>query len=241
MRHVHSLARACPGERGYALQQCLRKARAERGDAEGGDGEGGGGGGADDPQAERLRYRQYEQPGELVTLPSGIQYRELSAGAGRAAEAGGTLEIAYTVYRLSARATPVYAWSYGTGAGGRDDVGEVYRFRLGDARAVPAAVAAGLLGMREGGKRRVLVPPRLGWVDDGVGPPRPDFTAVRRLATHRNEPLLFEAELVKAVPAARDDELAAAEAAALEYLTQRPGDPYRLPRPRSPFQKNLPE
>lgn len=51
--------------------------------------------------------------------------------------------------------------------------------------------------MREGGKRRVLVPPRLGWVSDGVGPPLPSFTATRRLATHRREPLLFEAELIK--------------------------------------------
>lgn len=62
---------------------------------------------------------------------------------------------------------------------------------------MPAAVSAGLLGMREGGKRRVLVPPRLGWVEDGIGPPLPSFTAVRRLATHRKEPLLFEAELIK--------------------------------------------
>ena len=46
--------------------QCLRKARQGKSDAEGG-------AGADDPEGERLRYRQYEQPGELVTLPSGAR------------------------------------------------------------------------------------------------------------------------------------------------------------------------
>jgi hypothetical protein len=71
---------------------------------------------------------------------------------------------------------------------------------LGDPLAVPAAVAIGLVGMREGGRRRILVPPRLGWAGDGgdaIGPPRPDFTAARRFAAHRREPLLFEAELLR--------------------------------------------
>ena len=267
---------ACASERGYALQQCLRSARRARQEAEGGEGGGGGEGGeggnnnsssgsgsgsrgSDDVQGERLRYRQYEQPGELVTLPSGVQYREITTGSGsQAAAAGDELEIAYTVYRLSARATPVYAWSFGTGEGFEDDLGEVYRFRLGDARAVPAAVAAGLVGMRAGGVRRVLVPPRLGFVADDVGPPPPSFTATRRRATHKREPLLFEARLVRVIPAAArrgsgsgsgggtsgddsggGDALLEEEAAALRALVEAPGAPFRLPVPRSPFQKNL--
>jgi hypothetical protein len=43
-------------------RQCLRKARKEL-EAEGI---------TSDPQEERIRLRQYEQPGELVTLPSGV-------------------------------------------------------------------------------------------------------------------------------------------------------------------------
>lgn len=58
---------ACPGMNGYALSKCLkeaRKAAAASEDAEGG-------GAEDDVQSARLKYRQFEQPGELVTLPSG--------------------------------------------------------------------------------------------------------------------------------------------------------------------------
>jgi hypothetical protein len=144
----------CRGERGYALSQCLRRARQEREAAEAAAAAAaqGGGGGADsidgsggssgtsntsypgDPdavQAARLKYRQYEQPGELVTLqPSGVQYREILTGAGpRAAAPGDALELSYTVYRLSSRATPVYAWSCGTGQGLRDDVGDAVTVR----------------------------------------------------------------------------------------------------------------
>lgn len=73
---------------GYALQQCLREARKAKeaaeaaADAEGGT-LGSGGGGADSVREERLKYRQFEQPGTLVTLPSG-GCRE-GWGGGRAA------------------------------------------------------------------------------------------------------------------------------------------------------------
>jgi hypothetical protein len=45
--------------RGYALQQCLKEERKRREAEEGGE-----------EQQERQRLK-YEQPGELVTLPSG--------------------------------------------------------------------------------------------------------------------------------------------------------------------------
>ncbi|WIA39846.1 hypothetical protein OEZ86_013294 [Tetradesmus obliquus] len=68
--------------------------------------------------------------------------------------------------------------------------------RLGDPGAVPSAVAAAMLGMRAGGRRRVLVPPG-NWTAEQTGPPRPSFGAARRWDTHRGEALLFEAQLVR--------------------------------------------
>jgi hypothetical protein len=51
------------------------------------------------------------------------------------------------------------------------------------------------------GRRRVLIPPQLGWLKDlAIGPPPDTFGARRRLANNRDGPLLFEAELVRASP-----------------------------------------
>lgn len=53
------------GLSGYALSKCLKEVRKQREQEE-------------DVEEERLKYRQYEQPGELVTLPSGEQRARLS-------------------------------------------------------------------------------------------------------------------------------------------------------------------
>uniref|UniRef100_A0A383WF78 peptidylprolyl isomerase n=1 Tax=Tetradesmus obliquus TaxID=3088 RepID=A0A383WF78_TETOB len=159
-------ALACPGMRGYALQQCLREERKRREAEEG-----------SDEQQQEQQGLKYEQPGELVTLPSGLQYREISVGSGPEALLGLECDISYTVYRLSSGGyykysgggTPVYMWSVGYGQEGRDDLGDTYRFRLGDPSAVPSAVAAAMLGMRAGGRRRVLVPPG-NWTAEQVRP-----------------------------------------------------------------------
>lgn len=54
--------------------------------------------------------------------------------------------------------------------------------------------------MREGGRRRILIPPEYGWVNDTVGPIPDTFGGRRRLAAHRDEPLLLEVELKKVYP-----------------------------------------
>ena len=40
--------------------------------------------------------------------------------------------------------------------------------RLGDSNSLPRAATPGVVGMKVGGRRRILVPPRFGWVDDEV-------------------------------------------------------------------------
>ena len=67
------------GMNGYALSKCLKEARRVREEAEraaqGEEGEGGAGpsgaAGSEELREQRLRYRQFIQPGTLVTLPSG--------------------------------------------------------------------------------------------------------------------------------------------------------------------------
>ena len=54
---------------------------------------------AESPDDAKLRLRQYEQPGELVTLRSGVQFREILEGSGARAELGSKLSIMYAAPR----------------------------------------------------------------------------------------------------------------------------------------------
>mmetsp|Transcript_3436 Transcript_3436/g.14016 ORF Transcript_3436/g.14016 Transcript_3436/m.14016 type:complete len:295 (-) Transcript_3436:1794-2678(-) len=201
-------------------------------------------------EAERRREEREaeENPGELVTLPSGIQYRELDEGRadGKTAARGDTLYILYTVYRLapgayfkySSGGTPIFLWSRGYGNEGQDDVGATYRFILGDSDAVPRAVAPALVGMREGGRRRVLVPPQLGWTSDAVRPRPGTFGAGRRLENHKEEPLLFEAELTRV---RKSDEVPTEEDLAADLEPAGWSGVFKLPAPPSPFRDKLGE
>lgn len=201
-------------------------------------------------EAERRRdeMEAAANPGELVTLPSGIQYRELDPGKvdGRAAAKGDTLFILYTVFRLapgayfkySSGGTPIFLWSRGYGNEGQDDVGATYKFVLGEPDSLPRAVPPAVVGMREGGRRRVLVPPQAGWVDGSVRPRPGTFGAGRRLENHREEPLLMEVDLVRV---RKSDEPMSEEESRDELLNPRGNFLFKLPVPPSPFEKNLGE
>ena len=115
-------------------------------------------------------------------------------------------------------------------------MGATYRFVLGDSDAVPRAVAPALVGMREGGRRRVLVPPQLGWTSDAVRPRPAMFGAGRRLENHTEEPLLFEAELTRV---RKSDEVPTEEDLAAIWNRGMSGV-FKLPAP-SPFRDKLGE
>jgi FKBP-type peptidyl-prolyl cis-trans isomerase len=55
--------------------------------------------------------------------------------------------------------------------------------------------------MQQGGKRRVLVPPEAGYVSSVLQPQPPTFATKRQLANHSSEPLLFEIQLLRVLPA----------------------------------------
>eukprot|EP00879_Flechtneria_rotunda_P019772 GHRR01020780.1.p1 GENE.GHRR01020780.1~~GHRR01020780.1.p1 ORF type:complete len:125 (-),score=42.67 GHRR01020780.1:673-1047(-) len=54
-----------------------------------------------------------------------------------------------------------------------------------------------LIGMQQGSKRRILVPPQLGYLSTALQPQPPTFATKRQLANHSSEPLLFEIQLLR--------------------------------------------
>lgn len=64
---------------------------------------------------------------------------------------------------------------------------------------IPGLVEA-LEGMKEGGKRRILVPPALGYEQGSPKEPKmPTFSTQRQVENHRQEPLLFELQLRRVI------------------------------------------
>lgn len=94
------------------------------------------------------------------TLESGLVVTDLAIPtAGRAAAPGDEVTIEYTL-----------ALTDGTVVDSTDDRGEPVTFELG-AGLVPAGFDEGIVGMIELGRRRLGIPPELGFGPDGA-PPR---------------------------------------------------------------------
>ena len=108
---------------------------------------------------------------------SGLIVQDELAGTGRAAAAGDTVMIDYTgklrdgsVFDTSLGKTP-------------------YSFILGSGNVIPG-MDQGLVGMKEGGKRLLIIPPALGYGTKANGP------------IPANSTLVFEVSLIKVTPAA---------------------------------------
>ena len=169
-------------------------------------------------EAEKIRERKEEElesDAPLMTLPSGIQFREYDEGVSgtKRCRKGSKVSILFKVFRLSSGAyfkyssggTAVLLWARGYGSEGLDDVGVPYTFILGEENSLPRAVAPVVVGMRQGGVRRVLMPPNLGYVNDFVQPQPDSYGARRRLENYRDGPLLFEVEIVSVKDPGSDD------------------------------------
>jgi len=101
------------------------------------------------PSQERTEIR------EIVT-PSGLKYTDLKLGQGDPAETGKVLEVHYS------------GWLENGVKFDSSIDDHPFTFRLG---ALPAIKGwdEGLMGMRVGGKRRLVIPPELGFGKQGVG------------------------------------------------------------------------
>ena len=110
---------------------------------------------------------------EPITTKSGLQYLDMEEGQGAVAVAGRTVTVHYT----------------GTLRGGKKfdsslDRDEPFTFELGAGRVIKGW-DEGVAGMRIGGKRKLIIPPELGYGSRGAGGVIPP-----------NATLVFEVELV---------------------------------------------
>ncbi len=91
-------------------------------------------------------------------LPSELVVEDLVEGSGPIAGAGQTVSVHYVGVAASSGEEFDASWNRG----------ETFRFPLG-AGYVIAGWDRGVVGMRVGGRRRLVIPPHLGYGDRGAG------------------------------------------------------------------------
>ena len=109
----------------------------------------------------------------MITTASRLQYEDLTEGAGGAAQAGDSVEVHYTGWLKDGKKFDSSV-----------DRKEPFEFKIGG--RVIKGWNEGIPGMKVGGKRKLIIPPDLGYGKDGAGDDIPP-----------NATLLFEVELLK--------------------------------------------
>ena len=110
---------------------------------------------------------------DYTTTDSGLKIRDIDCGDGDEAQRGDTLEVHYEGRLEDGRKFDASR-----------DHGSTFEFQLG-AGMVIAGWDEGLVGMKVGGKRELIIPPELGYGETGSPPAIPP-----------NATLVFEVELV---------------------------------------------
>jgi FKBP-type peptidyl-prolyl cis-trans isomerase len=117
-----------------------------------------------------------EPKAKVVTLASGLKYQDLKVGTGLAAKKGDKLRVHYT------------GWLAKGGKKFDSSVGkDPFEFTLGQGDVIKGW-DEGVAGMKGGGKRKLLIPAKLGYGARGAGEDIPP-----------NADLVFEVELIKIV------------------------------------------
>lgn len=112
--------------------------------------------------------------GNMITTASGLQYEDLLVGEGAQAQPGDTVSVHYTGWLQD-----------GTKFDSSLDRGQPFTFTLGRGEVIKGW-DEGVAGMRAGGKRRLVIPPDLGYGSQGAGGVIPPGAT-----------LIFEVELVE--------------------------------------------
>ncbi len=110
--------------------------------------------------------------GPVTTTPSGLQIIEVQSGTGKTAQAGNSVSVHYTGYLTDGT-------QFDSSIGGQP-----ITFVLGSGRVIKGW-EEGITGMQVGEKRRLIIPPQLGYGAQGAGGVIPP-----------NATLVFDVELV---------------------------------------------
>lgn len=111
---------------------------------------------------------------QMTQTPSGLYTRDLAPGEGRAAQAGDQVTVHYTGWLPN-----------GEQFDSSRDAGQPFSFTLG-AGEVIAGWDEGVEGMQVGGRRKLVIPPALGYAERGAGGVIPP-----------NATLVFDVELLE--------------------------------------------
>lgn len=137
------------------------------------------------------RILETKEPEVIRTqkLASGVRIQDVIEGEGPQAHDGNLVEVNYvcrrsngyfvhsTVDQFSGESAPVIL--------------------LLDEKQIIRGLKEVLVGMKVGGKRRALIPPSAGYIDENLQPIPDEFGPRRSLLSHLNEPLIFEVQLLK--------------------------------------------
>ena len=92
-----------------------------------------------------------------ISMPSGLKYVDLKVGDGQIAETGMTAQVHYTGWLTD-----------GTKFDSSVDRGQPFSFKLGAGQVI-RGWDEGVKGMRVGGKRKLTIPPDMGYGQAGAG------------------------------------------------------------------------
>jgi len=120
------------------------------------------------------RAQDKKEKKKVVTTKSGLKYEDLKEGTGAEAKKGDTVEVHYTGWLTNGKKFDSSL-----------DRNEPFSFKLG-AGMVIKGWDEGVAGMKVGGKRKLMIPPELGYGARGAGNVIPP-----------NAELVFEVELLK--------------------------------------------
>lgn len=102
---------------------------------------------------------QFSRSVSVVTLPYGLQYGDITLGCGGKVQPGDQVTVDYTGWL-----TDGSQWDSSRSPGRQPFV-----FPLGEQQVI-RGFDIGVMGMRVGGQRRLIVPPALGYGNQGVPP-----------------------------------------------------------------------